>query len=403
MGAKHTKEKITYPQSIAHAGKKFTLDPLPLGSGTFGVVYHASHKDPKTGKEEHLAVKFELPNSEGKYDSANDFVREARKYQLVYGLGTISGNLRSQDRPRRLVMPFFAGKSIKALADRNSSLLTDDVNVMLRVGILLLAAVDQFHKNFSLVHCDLSIHNVLISPTLEQAFLIDFGGATFNGTTRLDCCISETSHNRLNNTDLSFDEIRRTYFYFPPEFFSANGITITANFSQDIYSAAALFKFLSAAYVRANPHSTNDFSIKLNYILSLMMNDRPLHRMPLHDGICSIISAFFTKLAEIVSSKPEWNIIISAILQTQIQKLKVQISCIKPLSKLLTIKTAKKEAVEQLLLALQNSPSPSVFVEKDLTCLLSKSVFAGAHTSNTYNTLICVKEIADRFCIESSR
>ncbi|MDP1573477.1 MAG: serine/threonine-protein kinase [Coxiellaceae bacterium] len=190
-----------------------------LGGGVFGEVWLCRSSDPTKS----LALKREMAMHSGYYSEGEQFEHEAALNKKIYGIGEISGDPKDKTRAHYLIMRLINGMRLGEVFHRFLSHAAASDQEILRIWILLAAAVINFNKH-GLVHGDLHSGNVMVSHSHDLVSLIDFGLTTSVGKLRNDCAI---------RTDK-----KAKYPFRPPETFSdVKNPTVLAQANQDTWAA----------------------------------------------------------------------------------------------------------------------------------------------------------------------
>ncbi|OSD08084.1 kinase-like protein [Trametes coccinea BRFM310] len=147
-----------------------------LGAGSYGVVYRARERDPRSGKYVTRAIKVVPVHREGKSTT----LREISMHSKVTGHHNIVGLHRAFQEGSYLyiVMDLLEGGDLhshvnnKRTFSRNDALIKD-------VFLQILDGVEACHKQ-GVYHRDLKPENIFISSDLSRVCIGDFGLSTFS-------------------------------------------------------------------------------------------------------------------------------------------------------------------------------------------------------------------------------
>ena len=260
-----------------------------IDSGSTSIVY-------KIKKEEPFALK--LFTGSVNSDYRDRFVREAEylckfSHQNIIK-GIEHGCVKNTGRPY-LIMDFFDGHTLNRFYALNKGL-DGNLEVSIAIEILrqLISALNYIKKNFSLIHRDLKLENVLIAKEITQCKLIDFGLAkNLNDKLKLPSSWELNAAPRYRSPEKWVD------FHATDE-------------KSDVWSLGIiLYYIITGAFPFSIPHATGS---------EKMLMDRVLHERPippshknssLPDYLDTIIDIMLTKNASMRPNLSELEIILT--------------------------------------------------------------------------------------------
>lgn len=185
-----------------------------LGDGSFGEVLCFESEDHAT----RYAVKCEKKYA-NHYGCGAYFENEAKWFQVVHGMGVLSGDLKDNTTPHFVLMPYFEGKPLYKKHYISAKQVFYD-------WIWTAAAIQELHQKHHAIHGDLKSDNVISG---EKVYLVDFGL-----TTKIDFFRKMT----FRTAD------SKTLYHQAPELFTATPTRKKACAAQDIYGLGILLRNL---------------------------------------------------------------------------------------------------------------------------------------------------------------
>lgn len=167
-----------------------------IGSGAYGDVYRFElENDPS----KRILVKKEKPFS-GSFSEGHHMLEEAKNWVQVKRFGAFIGDPNSSKEPHMLVMPDLSSQSSMPL----KAVRYDTANEFLKMMYFILEQLNIFHEENNLIHCDITVNNILFDETNQ---IIDF----------VDLGFARTVGKRVHPTLYHSETHLKHPSYFPPE------------------------------------------------------------------------------------------------------------------------------------------------------------------------------------------
>lgn len=148
-------EKSLFSKPLVILGKKYKLNPRPLGEGSYGVAFEALDS-----LGNHVVVKFFKPTS----SLHDDFINEAEALKKT-------NRLEAADFTKIiLVQKFITGTPLDEILTQKL-----DIEEKQRLFGQYMSLVEDFAKKNEMVHGDIRPWNVLVDKKNNEMILIDFG------------------------------------------------------------------------------------------------------------------------------------------------------------------------------------------------------------------------------------
>lgn len=156
----------SHPEMLGRIGR-YEVERL-VGSGGMGVVFKAHD----TELNRQVAVKLLAPYLAGNGPARKRFAREARAAAAIVHDNVVPiHNVEAEREVPYLVMQYIGGESLQARIDAQGAL---DLCEILRIGMQVASGLAAAHAQ-GLVHRDIKPSNILLEPTVDRAFITDFG------------------------------------------------------------------------------------------------------------------------------------------------------------------------------------------------------------------------------------
>jgi serine/threonine protein kinase len=262
--------QFVYQNKTFHRGKS-------LGCGSFAEVFLFETKD----KKERYAIKCEKAFCH-QYAHGDDFSSEAKWYEVIYGLGVLSGESKNNYTPHYILMPYFHGQLLLFKVCQS-------VKELFFYWILSAVAIRNLHRKHRVIHGDLKADNVVAGN--NEIFLIDFGFTTMINHVRQPSFYPEDQ------------------FYIrhqSPELFSDNAKEIKAHESQDIYSLGCLLRNLFFSFYVDNVSNYSELletQKKVGYVTQNMTHPRLAQRWSIEKSIYMLSVACLSQLPNEIWSR----------------------------------------------------------------------------------------------------
>jgi|GEM_PF-659937 len=156
----------SHPEMLGRLGR-YEVESL-IGSGGMGVVFRAID----TELHRQVAIKLLAPYLAGNGPARQRFAREARAAAaIVHDHVVPIYDVEADREVPFLVMQYIGGESLQARIDRRGAL---EVCEVLRIGMQVASGLAAAHQQ-GLVHRDIKPSNILLEPTVDRAYITDFG------------------------------------------------------------------------------------------------------------------------------------------------------------------------------------------------------------------------------------
>jgi uncharacterized protein (TIGR03067 family) len=156
----------SHPEMLGRLGR-YEVESL-IGSGGMGVVFRAID----TELHRQVAIKLLAPYLAGHGLARQRFAREARAAAaIVHDHVVPIYDVEADREVPFLVMQYIGGESLQSRIDRRGAL---ELCEVLRIGMQVASGVAAAHQQ-GLVHRDIKPSNILLEPTVDRAYITDFG------------------------------------------------------------------------------------------------------------------------------------------------------------------------------------------------------------------------------------
>jgi uncharacterized protein (TIGR03067 family) len=156
----------SHPEMLGRLGR-YEVESL-IGSGGMGVVFRAID----TELHRQVAIKLLAPYLAGNGPARQRFAREARAAAaIVHDHVVPIYDVEADREVPFLVMQYISGESLQSRIDRRGAL---EVCEVLRIGMQVASGLAAAHQQ-GLVHRDIKPSNILLEPTVDRAYITDFG------------------------------------------------------------------------------------------------------------------------------------------------------------------------------------------------------------------------------------